>query len=264
MNCQIVQQKLLELEDPSQPGKCLAEHLRSCPSCRTVLARLQALEAGVRMLPVAGQPAKAKAACIERFLSQPIVSPSPFFTSQPSKRSLSITLGRWRWAGALAASLLLVALVGWGLRTPRPKPELVQQTVPADPFLASVVERQIQLSRTTNPSERVEALTGLANDLSNQVQQLARVAPGEDLAMLARLYERVVRVGLVKQAVQVPMVQRQQLLKPVADELVRCATRLEELAAEVPVGAEEPLREIVLTAREGNRLIQQLLTEEHS
>lgn len=259
MNCKSAQQQLLGLEDPSRPSTRLVEHLRQCSNCRAMLVRLQRLEDEVRALPTPSPAAEAKAVCIERFLLQPMVS-----TLARRSGSAVAVKQRWRWTAALAASLALVTLLGWSLFAPRTKQELVRQSPPADTFLASVVERQIQLSRSTNPSERIEALTGLANELSNQAQQLARVASGEDLGMLAKLYERVVRSGLIKQASQVPLLQREQLLKPIADELARCATRLEQLATEVPLGAEEPLRDIVSTAREGDRRLRQILTEERS
>jgi hypothetical protein len=122
-------------------------------------------------------------------------------------------------ATAMAAGLLLFALV-WGAmqwqppKNPTPRPE-------ADPLLASLMKRDLRLAQARNPKERVEALAALAADLHAESLAVADAASADDLNGLARMYDKVVRNGLVPQARDLRPEERARVLEPIVKQLER-------------------------------------------
>jgi hypothetical protein len=160
---------------------------------------------------------------------------------------------------AIAAAVLL--LLGWWAVQPpaAPPPERPPTERPADdPLLAKLVRRDVQLARADTPRERLEILANLADDLHDESRALALAATGDGLEDLARLYEQVVRGGIVKQAEALPAAERRLLLRPIGRRLDGAAGATERLLRQVPPEYAPPLRAMVAAAREAYRRLRDL------
>src|SRR5206468_10712566 len=93
-----------------------------------------------------------------------------------------------------------------------------------DGLTARLLERDLRLARTTQPGEQLRLLGDMAGDLRTEAVQLARQGAREDAALVAGLYGRVVRRGVVGRALVLPPQQAQvrdalRLLQEAEDEI---------------------------------------------
>jgi hypothetical protein len=124
-----------------------------------------------------------------------------------------------------------------------------------------VVKRDVALANARTPAERLTVLGGLADDLSAEARELARVAGPKDLEQIAGWFDKVVRDGVVRQAGRVPEHamtpdEKRKLLGGLAARLGDTAAEAEKLIGEVPPEAQPHLRRIAETAREGQKKLQ--------
>ena len=127
------------------------------------------------------------------------------------------------------------------------------------------MQRDLALAKANTPTERLQVLAGLAEDLSVQARSLARVASPDELRDLARWYDKVVKGAMVKQAENVPTftmtpaerTAREALLKSLADKLDETATESEKLSNEVSPEIKRALQRMTESAREGQKKLQE-------
>jgi hypothetical protein len=277
MKCDVVQRRLLSIENPAQVPADVRAHLAICGICRDWHYQLVVIERNVSLLPV--PRSRAKARLLHRFLLEPanagngpeLAAASSPAALYPSRRvALAFSHVRsfpyWRPAVGLAAAALVLAL-GWWLRPNQPAPPAPAPPTPAksapDPLLACLVRRDVRLARAETARERLEILADLADDLRGETQPLAQAAAREELAELATLYEQVVRDGIVRQAQGLAAADRRLLLAAIANRLTGAERAVGRLVQKVPPEYARPLRVIVAAAREGSlRLLA--LQEERS
>jgi hypothetical protein len=131
----------------------------------------------------------------------------------------------------------------------------------ADVLLANLVARDLRLARAGTPRERLEVLADVAEDLHGETSALAHAAAVEDLTALAKLYEGVVRQGILKQAQALPPTDCRRTLNTLSLRMAQAASHVEQLARELPGRLAEPLHAIAATAREAHRRLRALLPE---
>ena len=275
MNCNLVQRRLLSIEDPAEAPADVRAHLACCQPCRDWQGQLVQLEQHVPLLPV--PRSRGKRRFLARLLrrtpkrhmpeTEPVSRETTGLTvagEQPLPQGQAYQLTRQRLlAGVAAAALIAVGL--WiltsGKKPPAPTP--VKKPV-ADPLLSGLVQLDSQLTRAGTARERVEYLSDMANILFDETRALAQEAAGEELAAIAGLYEQVVREGIIKQARAVQSADRRKILNPIAERLRRAARTADGLRGKVPPQYNKPLASMAQSAWEGYRGLTALLPEERS
>ena len=168
-------------------------------------------------------------------------------------------------AGIAASILLFVA--GWWIwfngSSPLPTGD-VQVSVkdPAtDPLVVELIQRNLKLARGNTPSEGVKAMA----DVADELQKRSR-AGVEDMRVLARLYDRVVRERIIPGAKALPNSERILVLKPIAERLSDVESESSRLAeqANLPPNSVESFRLIASAAREGKEQLRHLISEPKS
>jgi hypothetical protein len=272
MNCEAVQRRLLGIVSPNRLPSELRAHLAYCGACRAWRRRVVRLERSVALLPV--PRSRAKARFIHQFASTPPKAmdggkePAPRSPEHRTEREpdggrrlarlvLSMVCSR-RFAGAAAglAAVLLLALVATRLHGWMVQPQLLKIQPPADSARGAP-----GLGSNVTPAERVAMLSTMAEILASDLVPLARAASGDELMTLAKLYEEVVRQGILPQARSLSDAERLAMLGAVVDQLTKTAGSAEQLAREVPVEYAEPLLTIVAVAREVSLELRGLLAE---
>src|SRR5262249_19004850 len=90
---------------------------------------------------------------------------------------------------------------------------------------------------------------------------LALVAHADDLQTLAKLYDEVLKRGIVEQAGQIRLEDRQKVLEPIADRLFKASQQEQQLAQEMPDKA-GPLKQMAQAADEANQKLRKRLKTE--
>jgi hypothetical protein len=277
MNCDLVQRRLLSIEDPAQVPPDVRAHLAACSPCRDWQGQLVQLERHIPLLPVPHSRAKS------RFLKKLIGMRSGKQKAEAATATVETTaaaLPKAPWAGeaashrltrprllaGLAAAIALVMLGWWLLRTPPlpPKIELTGTTPKPDPLLSSLLHYDLSLATQTSPQKRIEALSDMAQALHDESRALALESAGSELKTLADLYEQVIREGIKKHASDVPAAERPRVLKPIADQLEKEAQTSDRLTKRIPPEYGKHLQAIATAAWEGRRYLTKLLTEGRS
>jgi hypothetical protein len=284
MNCDALQKHLLGLEWPAQAEGDARAHLAGCVACREWQRHLVQLERAATRLPVPPAHA-ARDAFVRSLLAAPpaVGAPPAKPGTNGRRRSVAMVLGSLildphasprRRVGAgivagVAASLLLfitswLAWYSWHGDGPKQFAGSTEKQPVTDPLVAELMRRNLKLAKGGTPRERVEAMAGVAGELHARSNALARTAGAEDMELLAQLYGRVVREGIVGRAAVLPDAERRAVLEPIALQLGRAESEAERLAAEegVPQAAREALRRIALAAREGDRELCRLYGKE--
>ncbi len=252
MNCKTVHRRLLALQDPTRVPASVREHLALCPACRQTQRHLARIETGAALM-TAPSSSFAKAAALRR-LHAP-----PRFTEKVSRYVATLPgqvrgMGRMRLAGAGLAAALLLCVAVWQLALRPGNPTVVTpRPLPAerDPLLANLFQRNLALAQADTARPRVEALAGIADDLSGAASGMARAVEARDtLRDVAGLYEQVVK-GEVRRAAALPADQRQAVLGPLTQRLQETAHQTDALADEIYAPEKHPLRVMAAAARAG-------------
>jgi hypothetical protein len=260
MNCQTVQNKILALPDPRHVPDALRAHVNACAGCRAWADLAGRLEGLVAQLSVPAGPADKKAALIAKLRTQPATvevateRPATFRTWVKQNAAL---------VGGLAAAVL-VAVGAWAMIGKNGTKEVADVTSPRDPFLEKMVQRDVALAKAATPSQKLQALGGLADDLSAEARGLARIASPDELKDVARWFDRVVKEGVVPRAKDLSgdagstPAERKAQLADLATRLGHAADEVKKASGEVPPDAKPILERIADTARFGQKKLQDL------
>ena len=105
--------------------------------------------------------------------------------------------------------------------------------------------------------------TEWATDIRGETRDLYKVAQADELGSLARMYDRAVTDGIVKQAKMLPqhmdIEEKQKLLKTADAKLAEAGAEAERLLAEAPPQAQKPLKQIVESSREGRKQLEPIM-----
>lgn len=279
MNCKVVQRRLMSMEDPARAPADLHAHLAGCDGCRDWHSRLILVEMAIPLVPV--PRSRAKNDLLRRLMperrsariQEPIFSPDPADASLlpfplPAPASPPLTWSRAkRLIAGVAALVLLLACGAWVVYqwSNTPDVSLADPKPSRDILLASLVNCDVRLATATTPKERVEILADISQFLCDQSRAMALESSPEELHTLAKLYDKVIRDGVLKQAKGIPANQRRGIILPIADRLSQTARVLDRLIQKVDEDScKKPLQEIANSAREGNRGLYSLIVEERT
>jgi hypothetical protein len=252
MKCKHAQKTMLATSGRRKLSAEVLEHVADCARCKQWKSKLTAIDRGIFLIPTPSG-AEAKAAFLAEFLHEPEIVPS-------SGWMLKLPGTRWQQALAGIAALVLVVLAFSGvLKRERNIP--VASTSATDPLLAKVMERNLTLATADTATKRVQTLSDLADDLDGQTRQLALVAHADDLQTLAKLYDEVLKAGIVKQAGEIRLEDRPKVLEPIADRLFKASQQEQQLAQEMPDKA-GPLKQMAQAADEANQKLRKLMKTE--
>jgi hypothetical protein len=300
MKCQACQTELLAAADPERPSREVAEHLAGCPVCQEWQRQILLIERSVSRIPAPPSRACEALVQRLLQPAGPPAAPAAYLPPalpRPRSRWRLPTLGV---AGLVAAALLIACgiLLGNYLARSIPPADLSPQAqapeeaaalqkpadtrktnkqgivvlapapaakkeppAPASPLTARLLACDLALAEADSPGKRLEALVALADELQGETKALADAAGAEDLRTLARLYEKVIREGIVPGAGSVRAGERRAVLGPIASRLVRTRRDLRELARRSGPTSAGPLLQIAAAAEVGGRRLRDLMRE---
>lgn len=275
MNCDAVRNRLLAVEVPGDMPEEVAAHFEGCEACRAWSRLFMQMNEALRQLPVPASEGVGKTVVLERIrAAKPAVSLSanhkPVSHAKPMPVDLEAELPPKKfkpgafaakyWPAGLVAATLLIGVIAWISLRDRQPPQGNPQ--PADPMLESVVRLNVELAKAQSASERVDVLTRLADELNQEMRDIARAdATGENMQALELMYRKVVLQGLVVQAKRVERSKREQVLGRIADSLAQAGKNAEQTATEAPEQSALRLRNAADIAREGVKELRLLIKE---
>jgi hypothetical protein len=275
MKCRAIQDELLLLADPGRPGDAVVAHLRDCAACRQWHSRLLQVEKGVSLLAIPGSTRRAQ--FLHQFLGAPAAPCAD--SRQPARVGTSFPAGMWRtvrrgwsawqpgrsWAaaGAVAAAAFLLLLAGSLVRTTSPvAPVTTTVRVPTrDPFVAGLLECNLRLAEAESPHPRMEAVADLADRLYAQMRKILRGGEADDQHDLAKLYARVIKEGLLRNAKTIAPDQRLVVLEKISERVSQTGEDADSLVAEVADESVGALRLIATVSREAADQLRTLTGE---
>lgn len=280
MKCELARNRILAVEEPADLPEELAEHLNGCESCRAWARLFAQVDQVLNQLPVPASAGVGKTVVLERIrAAKPAVVMSASTKSSanhkplqakpmpldleadlPKKKFKAGAFAAKYWPAGVIAATLLVGVIAWiSLRGQKPQQPNQQ---PSDPLLESVVQLNVELAKTQSPAERVDVLTRLADELNQEMREIARAdSTGESMQALELMYRKVVLQGLIAQAKLVERSKREAVLRPVADRLAMAVQSANQSAAESPEHSAVRLRNAADIARDGASEIHKLIKE---
>jgi hypothetical protein len=260
MTCDVVQNRLLSCDRPDLPPVDLKGHLVACPVCRAWHRRLVRVEQHIANLPV--PLSETKQAFLQRLVAEPVrlEQPAPavpqlvrYSPRGPSRKERG--LQKMAMAFALAAAMLLFAVGWWAWQRPapgRPGPSEVVQKL--EDVLNSRLA--VRLERSGTPLKGIENMAELADELHREA--VARAEDSEQLDILARFYDKVVRGHLLTFARSLPADQRPRL-EGFARRLEETESDIARHAAAAAGAHAESLQAIAVAARDTAHDLRQLV-----
>jgi hypothetical protein len=246
----------------------LLTHVAGCEVCRAWANQAARLESLLEQLPVPPAPGNKKNEMLDELTSGDLVFSRPL--AVPARESfagsvLKLIEQNKMVLGGLAA-VIMVVLGGWWMLTGTVNITITQvPKTPNDPFLEKINRCDVALMKPgIAANEKLAILGDMADALSNQTRSLARVADKDELSALARLYEKVVRDGMVTQADKMPAdtmtlnerARRKEQFTVLAEKLAETANLAEKMA--VPPDSKPALQQIVDSARNGEKSLRLL------
>ena len=262
MKCEAVQNRLLATSDALHPGAELAAHVAGCAACLAMQARAAELDIYLTRLPAAPSSAAKRAAFLESILEMdPIIETKPRTLRTPSGHFRPWRAVRREHCAGLAAALL-VALAGlaYFTRNKAQAPELAEK--PRHELLKKEVRHVAKLATSDSAPQRMTVWAEWASDLKSETKDLYKVAPSDELSALARLFERAVQEGIVKQAKlldkHMPAGDRRALFQDALARLTEVANDTTLWAQNAPPDAQQTLNKMAATARAAVSVLQPL------
>jgi hypothetical protein len=263
MKCSAAQTWLLGAKTTPDLPPAVLQHLRECLDCRLQHRRLLRLNQEARGLLAPPEEPTARARFWAKFAELPARPNLP--PPQSSGGRIHPKMIWYPVLGASAAALLIGLGVGLLLAPPSKTapldlpPAVTQQPQTADDrqVVAQALQHDLRLARTTAADERFLALAGLAADLDKEAHRLADRGHMDELAQVAGLYDRVVRLGLVERSRALPEKQRPAVVSLVTGQLLE-SERAARRAADGSLPAlGDQLRVLAVAARSGSRALSE-------
>lgn len=189
MNCQIIQRRLLGVEDPECLPAEVQAHLDGCAACREWQARLVQLEANVRRLPVPAS--RARAAFVRQLFeteaapsdSTPVPAVNPSLPHEPRPRrvirripapvaSNSGVAVPWRYAAPAAAAAVLLFVLAWSSVRESGVDRPVAERSKHDVLVANLVKHDLALAEAKDRGQRSATLKKIDDELLREQQAL--------------------------------------------------------------------------------------------
>jgi hypothetical protein len=169
---------------------------------------------------------------------------------------------RWDYVASIAAMLLVVVGLWWML-SPR-KPNTIEMAEkPRHELLNKEMAHVVKLAKADSAPGRLRVWTEWSSDLRVETKEVYQVAPAVDLSSLARMYDKAVNDGIVRQAKlldrNMDPEERQTLLKAADAKLAEMQAEADRLQAEAPPTAQKYLKQISESSREARRQLDPLL-----
>lgn len=266
----------MAVEEPANLPVELGEHLDGCEACRAWMRSYGQMNEALNRLAVPASGGYGKIAVLERVRGVPTINVSQSTNHKPidsvkpmpidleddlpkKKRQLAPFAAKY-WPVGVIAATLLVGVIAWlNLRGQKPQQQTPQ---PSDPMLDNVVRLNVEFAKAQAPADRVEVLTKLADELNQEMREIARAdGTGENMQALEQMYRKVVLQGLVAQAKQVAPAQRAAVLGPIANRLAAAKKIASETAAASPEHSAVRLRNVADIAGDGAVEIHKLIKE---
>jgi hypothetical protein len=272
MNCNAVRKHLLAQEAIDRPDARVSRHLAACAACRGWHSRLVLMEQSMTRLPVPpgvkGAAARAALLRVCRQGARPVAQ-RDILTRGLLAGTLGVLAVGLRTSVRKRARVLIVlglAALFWigvflgGGRPPTPK----EIPVADEPLVVELERREIHLLAGATPRERVRALAEAAGELHDRSGE--RTLTSSEAADLARLYERVVRDGIVPAAEDLSAEERREILEPIAQRLAAAESEARRLSEQegLPAHSVQALQQIARAAGHGSRCLLALCPEEKS
>jgi hypothetical protein len=278
MNCSSARNRILALPDPAAPSESLIVHVNSCPGCQAWHRAAVQVDAAVASLAVPVTDGSSKRQLLSQFRTQPARVEKPKKSAKPVSRviksplSLKATvrpagprqplgerLARL-WPAGLVAAAILVGAVSWAIFGGKSKENAIVASAGPDPMLKDIVAAKVKLDTAPDAAARVEVFANLADTIHEEARTLAKVTPGEDMNSLAKMYEQIVREGLVPQARAMSEEERRAKLPAVKQKLEEAEQTTNRLLGDgVPVGSDQALKDIAETAKAGRIELAKLI-----
>ena len=263
MKCEAAQNRLLAAPDANDPGAKLLAHLADCAACGAVRMEALRLDALLADLPAVPSSEARKAAFLDSIRDAgPIIRVKPSRIRTASGTFKPLRAVRWQHTAATAAALLVaVAGIWFFTRGKAPVPELAEK--PRHELLKKEVKHITQLAASDSAPQRMTIWAEWASDLEAETKDLYKVAPADDLQSLARLFERAVHDGIVKQAKlldkHMPAADRQALFRDAITRLTDAEAETKQLAQNAPPAAQKTLLKMSETARLARTTLEPLV-----
>jgi hypothetical protein len=274
VKCSALQRRLLTLDHLDQPPPDAREHLGGCSACRDWLQRLLQTERQVAELPV--PPSCEKEVFLALFLAAGAAFPR-LQTTVPRSEPVRPTLLRFPSFGSggprekallkvavavgLTAALLLVTIGIWAWQRGGPSP-VTRQPAVAETLtpLEHRLQEEPRWARARTADERVRVLSALAVEVQGKARSFAQDNATADIEREVRLYRAIVERMTTTEASSVAPKERERVLRPIAEQLVRAESEAGRLAVDHP-GAADSFHEIATIARAGERQLRALLKQ---
>ncbi len=262
MKCQQVQLWLLEAKPTTSLPSAIERHLSGCPECQRRQRQLERLEERVREMPLPPSNPAVKERLWERLDQVPRSTLQPF----PRPRSWVV---RRILATAIAASLLVG--LGWtlghygvsrpGLIPPNEKAPVGGDGSPAAraggrQIAPRIAMHDVRLAAAPTTGEQLDALASMADDLRTEAIRLTRQGAWDEVALVADLYDRVVRRGLAGRVKSLSADERAALVPPLVRQLRATETEVGAVSANILPAAADLLRPIARAAQDGSANFQ--------
>jgi hypothetical protein len=266
MNCASARNRILALADPAVLPQPLLAHVDGCSACRAWHRVVIQVESAVAAVAIPASDGNTKRQLLAKFQApspravkpkkstakSPIIkTPLPVKTSarpaNNARQPLGERLARL-WPAGLVAAAILVGAISWSIYGGKSKENPVVAAGP-DPMLKEVVAAKVKLDTAPNAAARVDVLAKLADTIHEEARTLSKVTPGNEMTSLAKMYDQVIRDGLVPQARALSGEERRAKLPAYAERFAKAEQEANLRAADAPVGSQQPLYDIAETAR---------------
>lgn len=262
MKCEAVQNQILMLPDPRELPPALRDHVQACAECQAWAQHAARLETVLEHLPAPPAPEQKKESMLGDLMqAEPVIHTMPAPAKAPSYGLLAARFLRRNasYVGGLAAAVLVVIGI-YAMWPSKQKDEIAKQPE-KHPFLEKIVAHNVALSQAKTPAERLQVLNGVADTISANTRDVARIAPPAKLDEMATLYQKTVEQGMVKQLDHLPVnmdpAEKAKLLDTYATKLNADATAAETLALAVPPGSQPVLKKMADSARKGENALRE-------
>jgi hypothetical protein len=251
MNCEIARNKLLAAADAQAPPSEAAAHIAACPGCQQYVARYEQLALQLQALPAPESMAK------DSFLLS-LLHDGPVIRNMPSVPVRSSGFARLFRRAVLvpAAGIAAAVALAFGIfQHSGTKSVTPEATAPRHELLAKLVKLDADLAKAKTPQQRLPKLAEMAEALCEEAKgiQLAAVKKDE-LRVLERSFEKVVKDGMVKQANAfapfTPPSERNAVLNAAAERLAAAAAEAEAAESAAPPQAKESFAGMAKAAKQ--------------